>query len=98
VAAEEIAGIGTLHVGSRVDDYVPGGLGWRVAQVQCRLDVGIALPVRHDGVQSERDASAGLTCSQVDVRDVGRVRLQTLDLQLDARRPRLRDEGDGAVR
>src|SRR5438552_234937 len=61
VAAQEVAGVGALHVGSGVDDDVPGALGRRVAQVQGRFGVGVALPVRHDRVQSERDPTSRLT-------------------------------------
>src|SRR3989442_16000703 len=57
VAAQEVAGVGSLHVGPGVNDDVPGALRGRVGQVQRRFGAGVALTVRHAGVQRERAAA-----------------------------------------
>src|SRR5947209_11621316 len=80
VPAEEVAGVGALHVRASVDDDVPSGAGRRIGQVEPGAHVGHALAVRHDRVQGEGDAPPRLAAGDVEVRDVGREGLQATAL------------------
>src|SRR5690242_1855426 len=70
VAAEEIAGVRSLHVRPRVHDHVPVPACRRIFLEERRPDVGLPLAVRDDLVQGELDRAARLAAAHVNVRNV----------------------------
>src|SRR5216683_4332863 len=83
VPAEQIGGVRTLHVRSRVHDHVPGAGRGRIGGGDGRFRVGVALGVGRHLVQADGDAPPLLAAPQVDMRDVLRVGLEATDRELE---------------
>src|SRR3954447_15974541 len=57
VSAEQVGGVGPLHVWARMHDHVPVAAGRWVFRLHRALGVRRARPVRDDLVEREQDAS-----------------------------------------
>src|SRR5260370_10998124 len=89
VPAEKVGGVRAAQVRPRVHDHVPGPVGGRVHRARDRCGhVRVALGVGYDLLEGDGDIPALRAVADVDVRDVRRESLQSVDdhLDIDARR------------
>src|SRR6266850_8094160 len=71
IPAEQVRGVRALHVGTRVDDDIPGAVRRGIGHpLDGRLDVRLALAVGDDLVQGKLDVAGLLAAADVNVRDV----------------------------
>src|SRR5258708_359181 len=95
VPAEEVGRVGAPQVRPRVHDDIPGPVGGRVHRARDRGGhVRVALRVGYDLLEGDSDIPALRAAADVDVRDVRRESLQSVDDHLDRdarRRGRRRD-------
>src|SRR5258706_9989909 len=84
VPAEKVGGVRAPQVRPRVDDHVPGPVGGRVHRARDRCGhVRVALRVGYDLLEGDGDIPALRAVADVDVRDVRRESLQSVDDHLD---------------
>src|SRR6266478_9675377 len=89
VPAEEVGRVGAPQVRPRVHDDVPGPVGGRIHRARDHSGhVRVALRVGDDLLEGDGDISALCAAADVDMRDVRRESLQSVDdhLDRDARR------------
>src|SRR5882672_2005030 len=67
ISAQQVGGVRTLHVGTRVDDHVPRAVRGGIGRLDGRLDVHLALAVGNHLVQRQRDVPVLLAAADVDV-------------------------------
>src|SRR5260370_12548104 len=84
VPAEKVGGVRAPQVRPRVDDHIPGAVGGRVHRAWDRCGhVRVALGVGYDLLEGDGDIPALRAVADVDVRDVRRESLQSVDDNLD---------------